>query len=350
MSLINQMLQDIEKRQGEGATESKLPEWVPAAVSERRSSARYLLPALVFLSLAIIVTGFYFWQRPSSEPSVPALAVVVDAPASVPAVPAESTVPESSSISAPIPTATAPENPSTPDRLMLTDEKPRTASAKAAKAKPGAAARKPGEVRPATDRTASVAKSSPQNEAHELAEQLYRNALAAYAQGRTSESLNQSQQALMAEPAHLNARQLLIRQLIEQRDKDQARAVVRDGLQLHPAQVQWATLLARLELDKGDIVAARRVVDQSAPQASGSADFQSMAGAIAQRQGKPEEAAEFYRNALRLKPAEGRNWVGLGLALEADGHAPEAREAFRRALATDGLSPDLQALAQRKSR
>lgn len=60
------------------------------------------------------------------------------------------------------------------------------------------------------------------------------------------------------------------------------------------------------------------------------ADFHSLAGAVAQRQGKPGDAAEFYRGALRLKPAEGRNWIGLAMALEADGHAPEAREAYRR--------------------
>ena len=52
-------------------------------------------------------------------------------------------------------------------------------------------------------------------------------------------------------------------------------------------------------------------------------------------------------NALRLKPGDGRAWVGLALSLEAEGHAPEAKEAFKRALATDSLSGELQALAER---
>jgi MSHA biogenesis protein MshN len=183
------------------------------------------------------------------------------------------------------------------------------------------------------------------------AEESYRAALNAYSQGRTTESLAQARQALVDDPAHLGARQLLLRQLVEQRATDQARNVAREGLQVHPEQVGWASVLARLEMEKGDLAAARQVIDQTLPRAGNSADFHSLAAAVAQRQGKPGEAAEFYRGALRLKPAEGRNWIGLGIALEAEGHVPEAREAFRRALQQgEGLSPDLQALAERKLR
>ena len=159
-----------------------------------------------------------------------------------------------------------------------------------------------------------------------------------------------ARKALEDAPGHIGARQLLVRQLLEQRANDQARAELKAGLQQRPAQLNWATWLTRLELERGNVEAARATVDQGLPHAEGQADFYALAGAVAQRQGKPGDAADFYRNALRLKPAEGRSWVGLGLALEAEGHAPEAREAFRRALAQEGLNPELTALAQRKLR
>jgi MSHA biogenesis protein MshN len=115
-------------------------------------------------------------------------------------------------------------------------------------------------------------------------------------------------------------------------------------------QLQWATYLTRLELDRNDSQAARQVVDSVLPQAANNADFQSLAGAVAQRQGKPAESAEFYRQALALRANDARAWIGLGVALDAEGHKPEAREAYRRALSVDGLSPELEAIAQRKLR
>ena len=76
------------------------------------------------------------------------------------------------------------------------------------------------------------------------------------------------------------------RQLVEQRANDQARTVAREGLQVHPAQIGWASVLTRLEMERGDLGAARRVIDDTLPRAASSADFHSLAGAVAQRQGK----------------------------------------------------------------
>ena len=56
-----------------------------------------------------------------------------------------------------------------------------------------------------------------------------------------------------------------------------------------------------------------------------------------------------YEAALRLRP-EARWWAGLGLALEAAGHGDEALEAFRRAQATGGLTPEMAAVVERRLR
>jgi len=198
--------------------------------------------------------------------------------------------------------------------------------------------------------TGKIDKSPVQTEAQEMAEALYRQAAASFGQGRSNESMEKLRQSIALDPAHASARQLLAKLLLENRAYEEARALLRDGVKQQPAQLQWASILARLELDRGDANAARQALDASMGFAANSADYQSLAGAVAQRQGKPADAAEFYRSALRVKPADGRSWVGLGLALEAEGHPAEAKEAFRRALGTDSLSPELEGLAQRKSR
>ena len=341
MSLINQMLQDLEKRDGAADGSGALPQGVHAA-AVAPTPKRNLLPWLGVLLVAVVGMVIWLGERKPAGPEAPMAAANFPAPPPLvetpPAPPASADIGQNSAL-----TAAEPATPAVPHK-----EKP--AARVAEKPRANASNSTPRERRrPVTPE--AVSKSSPLDEAAMRAEQRYRDALNAYSQGRTTESLAQARQALTDDPAHLGARQLLLRQLVEQRANDQARTVAREGLQVHPAQIGWASVLTRLEMERGDLGAARRVIDDTLPRAASSADFHSLAGAVAQRQGKPGDAAEFYRGALRLKPAEGRNWIGLAMALEADGHAPEAREAFRRALQTgDTLSPELQALAERKLR
>ena len=341
MSLINQMLQDLEKRDGAADGSGTLPQGVHAA-AVAPTPKRRLLPWLGVVLVAFVGMVIWLGERKPAGPEAPMAAANFPAPPPLvetpPAPPAPADIGQNSTLTA--------AEPATP--VVAPKEKP--AARVAEKPRANASNSTPRErARPA--KPEAVSKSSPLDEAAMRAEQRYRDALNAYSQGRTTESLAQARQALTDDPAHLGARQLLLRQLVEQRANDQARTVAREGLQVHPAQIGWASVLTRLEMERGDLGAARRVIDDTLPRAASSADFHSLAGAVAQRQGKPGDAAEFYRGALRLKPAEGRNWIGLAMALEADGHAPEAREAFRRALQTgDALSPELQALAERKLR
>jgi MSHA biogenesis protein MshN len=374
VSLINQMLQDLEKRQGEKGLGGQLPPGVHSAPAQAVDRRR--LWVLLLIALLVAVYAAYDWRKPGPTGATPAPA------ASAPATPVAPAPTQ-----APVAAADPPVVP--PPVTQLTDGAP--ASAPPRTLPPEAASAKPLAAKPASKNTdsaaekrekekprareqerekklaqaaASAPKAPPKPVAPEgnisknvtvseptvQAEQAYREALAAFFQGRTADSQAEARRALAIDSRHAGARQLLVRQLIEQGATDQARSVLREGTQLQPGQVTWATWLVRLELDRGDTTAARQAIDGALPGATGNAQFQALAGAVAQRQGKAEEAAGFYRSALMLKPDDGRSWVGLGLALEAQEHGPESREAFRRALATESLPPDLEALAQRKTR
>ncbi|MFZ2268437.1 MAG: tetratricopeptide repeat protein [Azonexus sp.] len=342
MSLINQMLQDLEKREGEPGLAADLPAGVHSARPARLVRWRWPLVAVIAGGLIAL----FFWAGKSLSP--PAEKPVPAQPPVIAEAPLPPTVPEALSPAVEAPPAAPVASLHKPEPARQPKEK---AAPRPSRAPQAAAAAKPAVVPPpARPKSGTVAKTSPFDEAEERAEQNYRKALAAYGQGRTTESLAQARQALVDFPAHHSARQLLLKQLVEQGANDQARALLRDGIRLDPSQLSWSMSLARLELGKGDVAAARQALDPALPQAAANADFQSLAGAVAQRQGRANEAADFYRAALRLKPADGRSWVGLALALEAEGHQPEASEAFRRALASQGLPPELQALAQRKLR
>lgn len=343
MSLINQMLQDLEKRQSDAETVPELPGVVHAAPAARTSFAwqRVALPVLAVAGAA----GVFYWLFAAvPKPEQPQL---VEAPAAVPGTPAPPLQPPAADVLRPAaPASSVAGFPAEPAASVRA--KPAKATSAAAKAALEASTPRPPAV--AERAPANIEKVVRQPVAAERAEKTYLEAVAMRNRGRSAEAGELLRKALAEDPMHSGARQLLARDLLEQRAYAEARQVLAEGMQQQPAQLRWPTLLARLELDRGDLAAARQAVDSALPRAGDSADFQALAGAVAQRQGRAGEAADFYRAALRLAPGEGRWWIGLGIALEAEGHGPEAREAFRRAIRTGSLNEDLTAYAEHHSR
>ncbi|MRD72683.1 tetratricopeptide repeat protein [Rhodocyclus tenuis] len=197
---------------------------------------------------------------------------------------------------------------------------------------------------------AAIDKSPVPASPSERAEATYRRALGSLNAGRTGDAAEELRNALAIDATHTASRQLLLRLLLEARRFDEAADLLDEGLQLAPANVQWAMSLARLKVERGDLPAAWRALQRSLPAASGNADFQGFAGHVLLRMGRAHEAVERYAQATRLAPAEGRWWLGLGLALDADGHAAEARDAWQRARASGTLTPDLLTLIEQKLR
>lgn len=361
MSLINQMLQDLEKRQpGEGDGAS-LPLGVMSANEPKKRPKWYLL--LIAVGALVLVAGLIYQNRSAEKEKLSAesIASLLPPPVAVPLPPVEAPISPAPPASQPqqvAPTAVVLETKSSASEAAKETAEPRKMSKQEkrkaeAERKQAERAARNGDKNKETQLAkpaGKIEKTATQSGVQEQAEAMYRQGVTSFSLGRSTDSIEKLRQALVLDSGHAGARQLLVKQLLEQRNQDEARNTLREGLRQHPAQWQWASYLARLELERNDSNAARQVIDAALPQAANSADFQSLAGAVAQRQGKPGDAADFYRNALRLKPGDGRAWVGLAMSLEAEGHAPEAKEAFKRALTTESLSGELQALAERKSR
>lgn len=174
----------------------------------------------------------------------------------------------------------------------------------------------------------------------------YRKAENAIALGRSAEGLDSMRAALKQDPSYVQVRQALLRQLLDLRKTDEAMAVLQEGVELQPVQTGWAMSLARLQLEHGDLAQADRTLARSQAYAEANADYAGFQGHLKSRLGAQRQAVGHYQRATRLAPNEGRWWLGLGLALEADGRVPEAKDAFRRGMASGTLSPDLAAIAE----
>ena len=100
----------------------------------------------------------------------------------------------------------------------------------------------------------------------------------------------------------------------------------------------------RITLEKGSVFNAQQHY------AEANADYAGFQGHVKSRLGAQRQAIAHYQRATRLAPGEGRWWLGLGLAFEADGRLPEARDALRRAIASGTLNHDLAAVAEQHLR
>ncbi|MEG2031826.1 MAG: tetratricopeptide repeat protein, partial [Janthinobacterium sp.] len=177
----------------------------------------------------------------------------------------------------------------------------------------------------------------------------YRRALAQLQDGRVSDAMLALQQTLQLDPRHQGARETLVRLLLEAQRPDEAARQLQLSLALDPKQPAQAMMLARLQLDKaGGGAAALDTLTRSLPYASDSGDYRAFLAGVLQREQRYREAAEQYQLALQAAPDNSVWWMGYGIALQADNHPAQARQAYERARGLQTLSPQLQAFVERK--
>jgi MSHA biogenesis protein MshN len=175
----------------------------------------------------------------------------------------------------------------------------------------------------------------------ERAELEYRRGVQAQRQGHVEDAAASYRVALEGYPEHAAARQTLAALLIELRHYDDAEELLRKGAELAPVRLASALALARLKVERNQAPAALDILLKHAAAGEGSAEYQGFAGALLNRAGRVQEAVERYKAATRLAPGEGRWWAALGIALDASGKIPEARDAYLKARSLPGLPADL---------
>ena len=347
MSLINKMLQDLDARGtpdglGDAAGIRSVPE------RERGVPRALVFGGAAGLTAAAIALGWVYWKRP---PVPPVLVSVANTPLPVAAalpVPVSAPVvaPVVAPVAAPAPVATAPLAPEpvlqagetvAPAKLLRRiTEKP---------AKPAAApvVRTPAPA--ASERILDGKQVTPQ----QRVENEYRRALGQLQDGRVSEALAGLQQTLQLDPRHQGARETLVRLLLEAQRPDDAARQLQLSLAFDPKQPAQAMMLARLQLDKANGgAAALDTLTRSLPYAADNGDYRAFLAGVLQREQRYREAAEHYQLALQTAPDNSVWWMGLGIALQADNHPAQARQAFERAKGLQTLSPQLQAFVERK--
>jgi MSHA biogenesis protein MshN len=182
----------------------------------------------------------------------------------------------------------------------------------------------------------------------ELSDDAYRKAVVSLNQGRRAEAEAGFHEALSLAPEHHAARQGLVGLLVQGRRLEEAERVLEEGVKHAPAPIGFNTTLARIQADRGDNASAIATLQKGLEIAQGSAEYVAFLAALLQRQGRHEEAIAQFQAALRIRPATGVWWLGLAMSLQSANQPAAAQSAYQRARASGNLHPELAALAEQR--
>jgi MSHA biogenesis protein MshN len=350
MSVINQMLNQLEQR---GAHTASGQSQVRAVPKGKRSIAKPLLASGLALLIMAVAWQWQSERKPAIAPeSTASRAVsgrVVAGEGAAPAVPV-SAVPDER----PMPETAAPasrlsfELSSVPLPSSPRSEK-NTGAIKPSRAEPEP--RKPQQVQavapPAAPFPAAGLPMKRVSKAQQAAAE-FRRAVELMQQGRIGDAIEGYETALSLDTGHQAARQALVALLLEAKRSADAERVLQEGLDANPEQTGFAMLLARLQVESGAVEKAMSTLEKCLPYADNQADYQAFFAALLQRQNRHKEAITHYQIALQLAPNNGIWLMGYGISLQGVQRNDDARDAFRRAIESQTLSPELRGFVQQR--
>ena len=375
MSLINQVLRDLDHRNAVTSGAEALPSKVK--VVEPKAPTREWFWRLV-AALALVALGWVGWvfyqvrslpiatelaykaaeEARTRRPASPTQVAEVPKPAiQAPPEPVPAPKPAAEVLA---PSATAPNSavqPAETLRFAYSIETPIGAPAPTPQAakRSDAAVEKKQPPAAVTRAEPAAAKSRVERRDRvlsgpERADGEFRRGVDLLKHGRASDAKEAFAAALRADAGHHSARQALVALKLERGELEEASRLLQDALAMDPAQPDFAVALARIRVERGQLLSALDALDAAASAAAGHAELQTLRGTVLQRLGRHAEAADAYRAALGVQRAMPQAWMGLGISLEALQQKPEAAQAFRNALASGPVSVDLKTFAEQRIR
>ncbi|MFL6708349.1 MAG: tetratricopeptide repeat protein [Massilia sp.] len=326
MSVINQMLKDLDARAGKEGGGDVLAAVRPVTAAPVGRWRRPVLILLMGILAAMAAMALWLARTPARPvtvaaapvPTMPAPKVKTIVLAPSPAAPVAAEAPAPIPIEAPV-----LEVPKVPVSAAPAPPAPRA-------------------VPPTPAPTAPNRIDSP-----------YRRALALLAEGRRDDAVAALELLLRTDAKNGAARETLVGLLIEGGRAEQAMQQLQAGLAADPRQGAMAMLLARMQIERGGdgidtLLRSLPFVDTGEADAQATASYHAFLAGALQRRQRHREAVEQYQAALKSAPTNGVWLMGLGISLRAEGRAADSVEAFTRARAGGTLSPELDAYVERQ--
>ena len=307
MSLINDMLKDLDKRRARHTTQTDDIFAGVQPLSERSLLQYNRLPRLFFWITVVCIIGVALylglrWQATERQLLLAAAKV----------------------------------------QPVATQIKPATVQPKVATTQP--------EAKPAV---ATVAKAGPKSQGKlsktpveltlsEQADVAYQQAQQLMVEGDTDNSIAVLLKILAALPAHHDSRQLLVTQLVKQGQIQQAEEVLRAGLKIAPKHLAFVETLAHLYVDKKHYQKALTVLSAVHPLIEKHPQYYAFMAAVHEHLGNYSTAVQLYETLLHIQPTNSVWWLGFAISLEGIGANDSAIKAYKHAQMNTHLQPQLR--------
>ncbi|MDZ7661741.1 tetratricopeptide repeat protein [Thiohalophilus sp.] len=346
MSLINQMLKDLESRRAESVAspDSPLKGVNRYNVAQRRPAYLFYGLGALLLILAALV-GFLGWAYLNppqhADAATPPVAVEMsptteEQPASANETPAVKASPQKA----------APEPGPEPESVVSakppsSPEPARQQQAEATVAEqPATTGSRQREE--AGEDDASVNKRSRPLSDEQRAELAYKKGYQLLGREQLEAGERQLRDALTHYPRHHGARELLASVYIKRGRYVEAGSLLKEGLALAPGHTLFAKLYARVLLKQQKPARAIAILERQPPMPGVDSEYHALLAALYQQTGQHLKAAASYRDILRVNPHQGNGWIGLGISLEKLEKYAEARSAYQRAKNSTNLTENLR--------
>jgi Flp pilus assembly protein TadD len=327
MSLINQMLRDLEQRNSANAASAPKLELRPAPHTQHQRRWYWLI------AFALTLPLHYVWrQTHSTQTEQPAVAVsaaaLPAAPAQIPApTPTESpkvTLPETppANTNGGQPAAIKTEQVIQPSKVAEPEVPP--SSVNAAPLPPTIAPA----VKPVKTQTPA-----------EQADALYRRAKT----GKSPSAINALlHDALQLNPSHLDARTLFLQTLLKAHaNPEEIADFVQDSLQLFPDNLLFVKTQAHLYAQQKNFAAATNTLEQINPDSVDDTTYLSLLAAGYQQQQRFPPAERIYQRLTQQQPEKAEHWLGLAICQDKLNQTQAAAQAYQQALDKNTLNADV---------
>lgn len=182
----------------------------------------------------------------------------------------------------------------------------------------------------------------------QLAEIEYKKGYQSLQQGRIRQGKEQLRQALSYYAPHLKAREMLSGIYIRSGRYVEAASLLSEGITLVPGYSLFSKLYARVLLEQNNPQLAIKVLEQGANASNVELDYRALLAATYQRVNNHEKAIEVYLQLVKIKPTIGIWWLGLAISLEKSGKNKAALDAYQRAQKTENLKAGLVKFTQNR--
>lgn len=327
MSLLNQVLQDLEKRNAENIPEQLQLSHVKAITTHQSRS--YYLPFAILCLIAIIIV--YVQNKPeifekhnSVKPNtVKKIVAVQSANNSInkkalekPSVPG--TVPSPHKAQA---LTTVQNNKQLIKSGKSTGQKKQPTEIKlqhkTIKEKPKTQAVKKLSIEQKAEQYFSLAEKQPPN----------------------NDKQKNLERAIQLNPLHINARLLLINTLLQQGLASQSAILLDQSLELFPQNLRLITLRSQLFLQKKQAQGALNVLHRIDENYVQDETYLSLLAAAYQQNNDNFNSLKNYQKLLKINPQKAEYWLGLAIALEKQDSPQQALDAYQHALNKKTLKP-----------